>query len=86
MAWLEVIWDLEDDPDGNIQHIAEHGLSQDEVEEVLNYPTGHDKSNSSGRPIAFGYTSTGKFIAVIYEEFEAAVLYPVTAFETEEPI
>jgi hypothetical protein len=31
-----VIWDLEDDPQGNIQHIAEHDVTPEEVEEVLN--------------------------------------------------
>lgn len=85
MAWLDIIWDLEDDPDGNVAHIAEHGVTQDEVEEVLYTPTGYDLSNSSGRPIAFGYTSTGKFLAVVFEEPEPGLIYPVTAFETEEP-
>jgi hypothetical protein len=31
-----VIWDLEDDPRGNIQHLAEHDVTPEEVEEV--YP------------------------------------------------
>ena len=35
---VDVIWDLEDDPDGNVQHIAEHGVTPEEVEEVLNDP------------------------------------------------
>jgi hypothetical protein len=26
---------MADDPDGNIRHIAEHGLTQDDVEDVL---------------------------------------------------
>ena len=30
-----VIWDLPDDPDGNVQHVIEHGLTEDEVEDVL---------------------------------------------------
>jgi DNA-binding XRE family transcriptional regulator len=30
-----IIWDLEDDPRGNIQHIAEHDVTPEEVEEVL---------------------------------------------------
>jgi len=31
-----VIWDLEDEPRGNVQHIIEHGVTPEEVEEVLN--------------------------------------------------
>jgi DNA-binding XRE family transcriptional regulator len=30
-----IIWDLEDDPNGNVQHCADHGITKDEVEEVL---------------------------------------------------
>jgi len=55
-----VAWDAEDDPDGNVQHIIEHGITMEEVEEVLlneNNPVG--ESRSSGRPLTFGKTSTG---------------------------
>ncbi len=31
---VQVIWDLEDDLQGNFQHIAEHDVTPDEVEEV----------------------------------------------------
>jgi hypothetical protein len=84
MAAIEVIWDLDDDPDGNVMHIAEHGVTQDEVVEVLRAPLGQESSRSSGRPIAFGLTSTGKLLAVIYELVEQDVYYPVTAYEVEE--
>ena len=30
-----IIWDLEDDPDGNVQHLREHDVSIEEAEEVL---------------------------------------------------
>jgi len=29
---VNVLWDLEDDPEGNVQHIAENDLSVEEVE------------------------------------------------------
>lgn len=51
----QVIWDLEDDPDGNVQHIAEHDVSMDEVEEVLYSPESETGvSRTSGNPITFG--------------------------------
>ena len=70
MGFTTVIWDLDDDPDGNVQHIAQHGISKEEVEEVLEFPDGSSTSRSSGRPILFGETSTGKTIAVIYDEVD----------------
>src|SRR4029077_12601147 len=60
-----VAWDAEDDPGGNVQHIIEHGITMEEVEEVLlneNNPVG--ESRSSGRPLTFGKTSTGRYITV----------------------
>ena len=61
-----VIWDLEDDPDGNYVHIVvEHDISQDEVEDVVGDPSNatvaSDSSPSVGhRPggisVSFGNT------------------------------
>ena len=84
MPYTTTLWDLDDDPDGNVQHIAQHGLTKQEVEEVLDNPAGVRASRSSGRPIAFGETSTGRLIAVIFEEIDADTVRPVTAYEVEE--
>ena len=60
MADVSVLWDLEDDPDGNVQHIAENDLTVEEVEDVLLNPDNEAQvSRSTGRPITFGWTSTG---------------------------
>lgn len=68
MADVSVLWDLEDDPDGNVQHIAENDLSVQEVEDVLlNAENEVHLSRSTGRPITFGWTSTGRHIAVVWE-------------------
>ncbi len=83
MGYLKAIWDLDDDPEGNVQHIAEHGITKDEVEQVLENPEGIESSRSSGRPIAFGETSTGRIIAVVYEEIDQDTVYPITAYEME---
>jgi len=84
-----VWWDLDDEPDGNVEHIAQHGLTKEEVEDVLGNPSNPtDQSQSSGRPATFGWTSTGKHIIVIWEEVEADPLtaYPVTAYEVPPPV
>lgn len=83
MGYLKAIWDLDDDPSGNVQHIAEHGISKKEVEDVLENPDGVETSRSSGRLIAFGETTTGRIIAVIYDEIDHDTVYPVTAYDVE---
>ena len=83
-----VIWDLEDDPQGNVQHIAEHGVTPDEVEEVFDDCYNRtDCSISSGQPITFGWTNAGRYLAVVWElvEKDPLVLYPVTAYPVPEP-
>lgn len=60
MGFRRTYWDLDDDPRGNVQHIAEHEVTKEEVEEVLEHPEGIERSRSSGRCIAFGETSTGR--------------------------
>ena len=80
MAFLRCVWDLEDDPHGNVRHIAVHGLTMDDVEHVLQNPLGREASLSSGRPIVFGFVPDGRLIAVVYEEIDELTVYPVTAY------
>jgi uncharacterized DUF497 family protein len=84
-----VDWDDPDVPSSNTAHIAEHGLSADEVDSVLvgEHAT-FDISQSSGRPVAFGRTSTGRFIAVVFEILnlvDPLVIRPITAYDVSEP-
>jgi hypothetical protein len=76
-------------PDGNSAHVAEHGLTQEEVESVLRDPySSHDVSGTSGRPLAFGTTNIGRFIVVVYEVLnpdDPLILRPITAYEVPEP-
>jgi uncharacterized DUF497 family protein len=76
-----VLWDLDDDPDGNVQHCSAHGITKEEVEEVLQNPTDADVSRSSGRPVVFGDTRMGRHMMVVYEEVEPDTIYPVTAYD-----
>jgi uncharacterized DUF497 family protein len=72
---------MDDDPEGNVQHCAEHGVTPEEVEEVLQNASDADFSRSSGRPVVFGDTTTGKHLIVVYEEIDADTVYPITAYE-----
>ena len=87
MTAVRIIWDLVDDPDGNVQHIAAHGITVEEVEEVLLDRDSEDTaSRSSGRPITFGYTSSGRYLAVVWEHVDddPLTMYPVTAYDAPE--
>lgn len=82
-----IAWDDEDDPLGNVQHIAANGLTIEEVEQVLYDPTNRPiVSRSSGRPAVFGQTATGTDVLVVYEVLETEpviVIRPVTAYEPQ---
>lgn len=83
-----IAWDDEDDPSGNVQHIAAAGLTPDEVDfAIWNRPGSHlrpdDASRESGLPIIFGDTPDGDRIAVVYEDQSEAgfvVIRPKTAY------
>jgi len=86
MTDATVIWD--DEPGGNVEHVAVNGLTPEEVDSVLldpSIPT--HTSHSSGRPCKFGRTDTGKHIIVVWDEEsdDPRVIYPVTAYEVPEP-
>jgi hypothetical protein len=84
-----ILRDDEDDPQGNVQHIVGTGeVTQEEVEEVLyDYEGPVDSSDSSGRPIVVGWTSTGKHIAVVFtfeDDPDLIIVTPITAFPVPE--
>lgn len=84
-----IIWDLPEDPSGNVQHIAAHNITINEVEEVLLDRDSEDTiSRSSGRLITFGYTSSGRYLAVVWEHVDdnPLTLYPITAYDAPEPL
>ena len=78
-----IIWN--DNPDENVEHIAEHGLDIEDVEHVLERPQSEEVSDSTGRPCVLGYTPDGRFIIVIYDEIDEDTIYPITAYEVPEP-
>jgi hypothetical protein len=43
-------------------------------------------SRSSGRPITFGYTSSGRYLAVVWEHVDdnPLTIYPITAYDVPE--
>ena len=83
-----VDWDDAEDDRGNTAHVAEHGLTPEEIESALfDEMTTFDVSDSSGRPIAFGNTGTGRFILVVFEVYlvDPLIVRPITAYDVPEP-
>ena len=79
MPYFEFIWDGD-----NESHLDEHGVTIEEFVEVVTNPDRLEASRSSGRRIAIGGTSTGKYLACVYEQFDELQVYPVTAYELED--
>jgi len=79
MPFFLFVWDGE-----NEGHLAEHGVTVEEFVEVVCDPQRVEPSRSSGRFIAFGYASSGKYLACVYEMFDETTVYALTAFEPEE--
>jgi uncharacterized DUF497 family protein len=82
MPYFDFIWELTEN--GNVAHIAENGLTPDDVEPIVLNPDRVGVSRSSGRPIAFGETKDGRVIAVVYDQIDKFTVYPITAFEVED--
>lgn len=76
-----IIWDLEDDPHGNVRHCADHGITKAEVEQVFQNATDADVSRSSGLPVVFGDTGAGRHVMVVFERVNEHTIYPITAYE-----
>jgi hypothetical protein len=86
-----IAWDAEDDADGNFQHIVRAGeVTAEEVEEVLSAHQGEHPdsySDTTGNPIIFGTTSSGKRVAVVYSDesdVDLVIIRPVTAYPVRE--
>ena len=74
-------WDY--DELGNVEHIAEHGLTTDDVEYAFDHATAHVTSRSSGRPALYGLTPDDRTIFVSYEleiEDGEEIIVVVTAY------
>jgi uncharacterized DUF497 family protein len=71
------IWDDQ----RNVPHLAEHGVTPEEAAHVIEHAIAHDVSRSSGDPVAFGYTPTGRHLMVAYWFVDRLTVYVETAYE-----
>ena len=69
------------DPATGEPHIYNHGVTEDEVEDVICRP-GEDRLGREGSRVAIGQTRTGRFLRVIYvPDPEPDSIFVITAYE-----
>jgi hypothetical protein len=66
------------------EHLAEHDVTPEEFEEVVNHPDYEDVSRSTGNPIAFGSTSTGRCLCCVFRRVGHDTIEPITAYEVRD--
>jgi hypothetical protein len=64
-----------------INHLAGHDVTPEEFEEVVSNPDYEDVSRSTGNPIVFGSTTTGRYLCRDFKRFGDDTIEPVTAYE-----
>ncbi len=85
MEFTRILWDEEEDPDGNVYHIADHDLTIEDVEYVLTHPSSEGVSRSTRLPVVWGYATDDRYIIVVYEEIDEETIRVITAYEVPEP-
>jgi hypothetical protein len=71
------------DPATGQPHIYNHGVSEEEVEEVLESP-GEDRPGREGSRVAIGQTAAGRHLKVIYvPDPEPDSVFVITAYDLE---
>ena len=78
MEWLDVYWDMETEA-----HIALNHLSREDYENALCNPVSEEGSDSSGRPLRFGFAVDGRKIVVIFEWIDSITVLPITAYRVD---
>ena len=69
------------DPATGEPHIYKHGVTEEEVEEVIRRP-GEDRRGREGARVAIGQTRAGRFLRVIYvPDPEPDSIFVITAYE-----
>ena len=69
------------DPETGRPHIANHDVSETEVEDVLTRP-GEDRPGSDGSRVALGQTRQGRYLRVVYvPDPEPDSVFVITAYD-----
>ena len=67
-----------------VDHLAEHDVTPEEFEEIVSRPEDEGRSRSSGNLVAFGSTSTGRYLCCVFKRLDDETIEPVTAYDVGE--
>jgi hypothetical protein len=71
------------DPDTGLPHISGHGVTEEEVRQVLEGP-GEDRRGSESSRVKLGRTAVGRCLRVIYvPDPQPNSVFVITAYELE---
>jgi hypothetical protein len=76
--YFEILW-----TDALVAYIDQHGVTPEEFEQVLEAPVEETTSRTTGNPIAFGFTASGRKLAIVYKKYDVFTVIPVTAYDVE---
>lgn len=69
------------DPETGQPHVHNHGVSEQEVQQVLTQ-RGEDRPGADGSRMALGQTAAGRYLRVIYvPDSDSNSLFVITAYE-----
>lgn len=66
-----------------VEHLAEHGVTPDEFESIIQDPDSTGISRSTGRPYTVGTLSDGREILCVYERIDEFTIELITAYELD---
>ena len=75
---VEIEWD-----DDNVEHLARHGITADEVEELFDAPVVRRRGGTDApdRFRVFGRTASGRYLGIIYQLRARGVIRPFTGWD-----
>ena len=79
MPYYQFLW-----TDEIIEHLAEHGVTREDFEQVVSNPARIGVSRSSGHPCCWGETADGRELFCVYEYLDDMTIIPVTAYEVSD--
>lgn len=65
-------------------HLAEHDVTEDQFESIVQDPDSTGTSRSTSRELAFGYDEEGRYLCCVFEFLDETTVIPITAYEVEE--
>lgn len=68
-----------------VDHLAEHGVTAEEFESVVDTSKVRGRSRPTGRPCCWGTTYDGRYLICVYEYIDDLMILPITAYEVRRP-